>query len=225
VLRRGCGELSTLEDSTGNFPKIRSWEKAGDHVKAVKSGWKCFKIARMDMQPEADTQSAVTTDELINNVRSNRNQVMQELSSLVNKMAERRTQVTSMEQRTSSVELLSRNLRSEAEKIEQKLNAVGPLVLAALSRRTHRQPGWKAKVKALPVPVIEPHKNYGPRELAAIMGVSYDTAIRRMEEMHGVMDFGTKETHLKRQKRKLRVSGRNITDYFRKRTVDSSKLI
>ena len=41
-------------------------------------------------------------------------------------------------------------------------------------------------------------------------------------EMRSLMEFGTKQTRFKRQKRKLRVSGRNLKDYFGMQTLDDS---
>ena len=62
---------------------------------------------------------------------------------------------------------------------------------------------------------IDRLKNYAPAEVATILNISYDTAIRRMETMKGVMDMGTKEKRYKRGKRMLRVSGAKLLDYLR----------
>ncbi len=85
---------------------------------------------------------------------------------------------------------------------------------------THRKPGWKAKAKAQPVPQIDTHKLYSPSQVAAILNVSYDTAIRRMLGMKGVMDMGTPETLHKRGKRMLRISGKHLSEFFRKHTLE-----
>jgi len=174
------------------------------------------------MQPEADTQSAITTAELINKVRSSRNQCEQEVSSLVNETAELRTMQTSNVQHLESLAKALRTQQAEIVECERIVKAVGPIVLAALSRRTHRKPGWKAKVKARTVQVLEPHKLYSPSEVAAILNVSYDTALRRMLDMPGVMDFGTRESRFKRPKRKLRVSGKGLGEYIRQHILDES---
>jgi hypothetical protein len=46
----------------------------------------------------------------------------------------------------------------------------------------------EARVR-LPLP-IDHHKNYGPKDVAAFLDVSYDTALRRMATMKGCMDNG-----------------------------------
>ena len=155
-----------------------------------------------------------TRDELMKMVPSC-NQFEQEV-------AEARTQLTSLEQKTSSVEFLFRSMVSDIVECERIVKDVGPFVLALVSGRTHRKPGWKAKVKARAVSGVEPHKYYSPADVAAILNVSYDTSIRRMLEMPGVVDFGTQESRFKRPKRKLRISGRDLMDYIRKHTVDES---
>jgi hypothetical protein len=167
----------------------------------------------MDMQPHAET-----TDELIAKVRSSRDQFEEELLSLVHETAERRTMLASLEQKVSSLELLSRSQRSEVEKIDQSLKAVGPVVLAALSHRNHRKPRWKAKVKAVPVPLLELHRNYNVVEVAAILGLQYDTALRRITSEMTFQDHGTKETRFKGPKRKLTVNGKDLAEYIRKHT-------
>jgi hypothetical protein len=191
----------------------------------------------MDVQPQSEN------DELINKVRSSRNQFEQEFSTLVSEiaelrtmrtsniqqleslthhMSERRTTLASMEQRVSSMEQTVSSVASLSRSLQSDVEKVAPFVFAALSRRTHRKSGWKAKVKTMDIPVLELRRYYSPREVAAIIGVSYDTAIRRMLEMPGVMDFGTKETRFKRPKRKLRISGRDLMDYIRKHRLDES---
>jgi hypothetical protein len=178
----------------------------------------------MDVLPQFES------DELINRVRSSRNEFEQEFGALVAEMAELRAGALvaemaelrargiSMEQKVSSVELLSRSVQSEVEKVERGLKVVSPVVLAALSRRTHRKPGWKDRVKALPVPVLELHRNYPVVEVAAILGLKYDTALRRITTEMRFQDHGTRETRFKRQKRKITVSGKELVEYIRKHT-------
>jgi len=169
-----------------------------------------------------DVQLQSENDELIDRVRSSRIQFEQEFGALVADMAELRARRISMQQRVSSVELRSRSLQSEVEKVERGLQAMIPVVLAALSRTTHRKPGWKANVRAIPVPVLEPHRNYSVVEVAAILGLKYDTALRRITTQMRFQDHGTKETRFKRPKRKLTVSGKDLAEYIRKHTVDES---
>lgn len=145
-----------------------------------------------------------------------------ELSLATRRMGERRTTLASMEQRVSSVEQTVSSVASLSRSLQSDIERVGPLVLAALSRRTHRKPGWKAKVKAIPVPVLEPHRNYNVVEVAAILGLKYDTALRRITTEMRFQDHGTRETRFKRPKRKLTVSGKDLAEYIRKHTVDES---
>ena len=58
---------------------------------------------------------------------------------------------------------------------------------------------------------IEPDKNYSPSEVAAILNVSYDAASRLMLKMKGVGDFGTPTRRYRRGKKKLRISGKNVS--------------
>ena len=66
---------------------------------------------------------------------------------------------------------------------------------------------------------LDPHKQYSPAEVARILNVSYDTAIRRMKDMKGCIDLGSKETRHKRPKAKLRVSGKHLQAYLRNREL------
>ena len=66
----------------------------------------------------------------------------------------------------------------------------------------------------------EPDKNYSPSEVAAILNVSYDSASRLMLKMKGVGDFGTQTRRYKRGKKKLRISGKNLSAFLRSKTRD-----
>jgi hypothetical protein len=72
----------------------------------------------------------------------------------------------------------------------------------------------KAARERPPLP-IDAHKHYTPAEIAGILNVSYNTALRRMERMPGCTCLGTKEKRFKRGKRMLRISGRKLQDYLR----------
>jgi hypothetical protein len=66
----------------------------------------------------------------------------------------------------------------------------------------------------------EPERNYAPSELAAILNVSYDAALRLMQKMKGVVDLGTPTRRYKRGKKKLRVSGKNLSAFLRSKARD-----
>jgi hypothetical protein len=74
--------------------------------------------------------------------------------------------------------------------------------------------GWKKTTRKESV-LIEPQKKYRPGEVAAILGVSYDTAVRRMEKMKGCADMGTKTQRYKRRKRLLVISGCDLAAYLK----------
>lgn len=69
-----------------------------------------------------------------------------------------------------------------------------------------------------PLP-IDPLKLYSASEVAAILNISYNTALRRMEKMPGCIDISPPAPRRKRGKRMLRVSGLHLKQYLRgKRT-------
>lgn len=80
--------------------------------------------------------------------------------------------------------------------------------------RTFQPEGWKENTRNEKVH-IEPDRNYRPGEVAAILGVSYDTAVRRMEKMKGCVDMGSKTQRYKRRKRLLVISGHDLAAYFK----------
>jgi len=57
----------------------------------------------------------------------------------------------------------------------------------ALTRKGQR--GYKQLVRSQTVK-IEPEQNYRPGQVAAALNLSYDSALRRMQKMKGVADFG-----------------------------------
>jgi len=80
------------------------------------------------------------------------------------------------------------------------------------------RPGYKQLVRNQRVK-IEPEQNYSPGEVAAALNLSYDSALRRMQKMKGVVDFGTPTRRYKRGKKKLRISGKNLLAFLRTKTV------
>ncbi len=86
-------------------------------------------------------------------------------------------------------------------------------VLTRENRHGYKQLVRNQKVK------IEPEQNYSPGEVAAALNLSYDSALRRMHKMKGVVDLGTPTRRYKRGKKKLRISGRNLLAYLRTKTV------
>jgi len=79
--------------------------------------------------------------------------------------------------------------------------------------------GYKQRMRNQTIK-IEPEKNYAPTEVAAILNVSYDAALRLMPKMKGVIDLGTPTRRYKRGKRKLRISGKNLLKFLRGKMRD-----
>ena len=65
---------------------------------------------------------------------------------------------------------------------------------------------------------LKPEKLYTPSQVAALLNVSYDTAVRRMQKMKGCVDMGTQTKRYKRGKKLLRISGKNIVTFLRGKT-------
>ena len=80
-------------------------------------------------------------------------------------------------------------------------------------RRGYKQMVRNQKVK------IEPERNYCPGEVAAALNVSYDTALRRMLKMKGVVNLGTPTRRYKRGKRQLRIKGKKLLAFLDSKTV------
>ena len=87
-------------------------------------------------------------------------------------------------------------------------------VLTNTGRHGYKQRMRKRTIK------IEPEQNYAPSEVAAILNVSYDAALRLMQKMKGVVDLGTPARRYKRGKKKLRISGKNLLAFLRSKTSD-----
>jgi len=77
--------------------------------------------------------------------------------------------------------------------------------------------GYKQRMRKRTIK-IEPDRLYAPSEVAAIINVSYDAALRYMQKMKGVVDLGTPTRRYKRGKKKLRVSGKNLLAFLRSKT-------
>ena len=65
---------------------------------------------------------------------------------------------------------------------------------------------------------LKPDKLYTPSEIAALLNVSYDTAVHRMQRMKGCVDMGTPTKRYKRGKKLLRISGKHLVAYLRGKT-------
>ena len=81
-------------------------------------------------------------------------------------------------------------------------------------RRSFKQRARKQTVE------LKPDKLYTPSEVAALLNVSYDTAVRRMQSMKGCVDMGTQTKRYKRGKKLLRISGKNLIAFLRAKTRD-----
>ena len=75
--------------------------------------------------------------------------------------------------------------------------------------------GYKQRARKQAVQFKADETMYEPKQVAAIMNVSYDAAIRLMQKMTGVADFGTPTRRYKRGKKKLRISGKNLLTFIR----------
>jgi len=77
-------------------------------------------------------------------------------------------------------------------------------------------------LKIIPSSVpIEPHRYYEPREVAAILNVSYDTARRRMKRMtKQAVELGASGTRRKQQKELLRVQGSQLSQWLQGRKLE-----
>jgi hypothetical protein len=87
-------------------------------------------------------------------------------------------------------------------------------VLTNTGRHGYKQRMRKRTMKT------DPEQNYAPSEVAAILNVSYDAALRLMQKMKGVVDLGTSTRRYKRGKKKLRISGKNLLAFLRSKTRD-----
>ena len=60
---------------------------------------------------------------------------------------------------------------------------------------------------------IDPHRRFTPSDVAASLNCSYDTAIRWMRGMPGVINLGAKERRFRRRKAMLRIFGGDLQSY------------
>ncbi len=73
--------------------------------------------------------------------------------------------------------------------------------------------GYKQRIRKRTIK-IDQEQNYAPSEVAAILNVSYDAAMRLMQKMKGVVDLGTPTRRYKRGKKKLRICGKNLLAFL-----------
>ena len=95
------------------------------------------------------------------------------------------------------------------------LHKVGQDIYDAL--RCSGRRGYKYRARQRHVE-LKPEHLYTPGEVAAILNVSYDTAVRRMLTMKGCIDMGTQTKRYKRGKKMLRISGKNLMVFRRSKT-------
>lgn len=78
--------------------------------------------------------------------------------------------------------------------------------------------GYKHRARSQTVKIV-PEELYSPSQVAAVLNLSYDAALRQMAKMKGVVDLGTPTRRYKRGKRKLRISGRNLLAFLSSKTI------
>jgi hypothetical protein len=81
-----------------------------------------------------------------------------------------------------------------------------------------KKEGWKSRARQKQVK-LDPDRNYRPGEVAVLLGVSYDTGLRRMKRMKGMVDMRTQTKRCKRGKKLLVISGRSLQAYLRNKTI------
>lgn len=94
------------------------------------------------------------------------------------------------------------------------LHAIGNDIFNAITKS-----GWKDRVRSRRID-IQPDQHYRPADVAAFLGVSYDTAVRRMRSM-GASNLGTKGRRYKRGKSLLVVSGKRLLSYLKNREIET----
>jgi hypothetical protein len=87
------------------------------------------------------------------------------------------------------------------------LKKVGENIYALLNVPPKKKQVWKKQSVAVE---IKPDHLYGPKEVSAVLGVSYDTAIRTMQRMKRTANLA--KLHAK--KRLLRVKGSDLRTYI-----------
>ena len=88
------------------------------------------------------------------------------------------------------------------------LKKVGQDIYHLLNVPPKRQQAWKNRVVSVE---IKPDHTYSPREFAAVLSVSYDTALRIMNRMKRVANLTTKP---RAKKRLLRIKGSDLRAYI-----------
>lgn len=99
---------------------------------------------------------------------------------------------------------------------ETTLRKVGRDVYELLTSTGSR--GYKQRARKQAVQFKADDTMYEPKQVAAIINVSYDAALRYMQKMKGVVDLGTPTRRYKRGKRKLRISGKNLLAFLKGKT-------
>lgn len=97
------------------------------------------------------------------------------------------------------------------------LRKVGKDIYELLTYPSHRRFKQRARKQTVE---LKPDKLYTPSEVAALLNVSYDTAVRRMQSMKGCIDMGTQTKRYKRGKKLLRISGNNLVAFLREKTKE-----
>jgi hypothetical protein len=113
--------------------------------------------------------------------------------------------------------LRSMTVRAAHSWSKPDLHKVGKDIYELLThpgRRSFKQRARKQTVE------LKPDKLYTPSEVAALLNVSYDTAVRRMRSMKGCVDMGTQTKRYKRGKKMLRIGGKHLVTYLRSKTRD-----
>jgi hypothetical protein len=81
---------------------------------------------------------------------------------------------------------------------------------ALLTSFRNQNRNWKQAARSLPLAPLDANKLYFPKEVASILGVSYNTNLRFMTKMRGVVDMGMPEKMHKRGKKMLRIKGSRL---------------
>ncbi len=88
------------------------------------------------------------------------------------------------------------------------LMSIGQDIYRHLNPQAEKEQDWK---KRLPVvEIIRPHHLYSPKEVAAVLSVSYETAVRTMVRMKRSVNLAKPRA----KKRLLRVKGSDLLDYI-----------
>lgn len=109
-------------------------------------------------------------------------------------------------------------IKSSSEHRKPDLHKVGKDIYELLSGTGSA--GYKQRARKQAVQFNADDTMYEPKQVAAILNVSYDAALRLMEKMKGVVDLGTPTRRYKRGKKKLRISGKNLLKFLRSKMKD-----